>query len=243
MTKKRIFVLGLIAVVAVVATALYAGWHHRDGVLQGSGTVEARNIRVGSKIGGRIAQVRVRESDLVEPGQVLVVFDDQELKAALEQSRANLQKMLRGYRPEEIAEARAATEQARAEYDMKKKGYRREDIEAARAELERAKADEARSETDFQRYDALAKREMVSRQQRDAAEANWKMAVAHAKTPSTSSQNSSTVIGPKKSRRPRRASSRPRPSMKRFRAATAARTSSMPAHRLPTTKRVTASGR
>ena len=178
MTKKRIFVLGFIAVVAVVATALYAGWLHRDGVLQGSGTIEARNIRVGSKIGGRIAEVRVREGDFVPPGQVLVTFDEQELKAALQQSRAALEKMMRGYRPEEIAEARAAADQARAEYEMKKKGYRREDIDAAKAEFERAQVDEAHAETDFQRYDSLAKREMVSRQQRDAAEASWKMAMA-----------------------------------------------------------------
>ena len=29
--------------------------------LEGSGTVESRNIRVGSKVGGRISEVRVRE--------------------------------------------------------------------------------------------------------------------------------------------------------------------------------------
>src|SRR5437879_493338 len=132
----------------------------------------------GSKIGGRIAEVRMREGDFVQPGQVLVTFDDQELKAALEQSRANFQKMTRGYRPEEIAEARAAAEQAKADYEEKKNGYRQEDIDAARAELDRAKADEVRSEADFHRYDSLAKKEMVSRQQRDTAGANWKMAAA-----------------------------------------------------------------
>src|SRR5258708_19846554 len=88
MNRKLILIL-LAAVVAVAATALYAGWFHRDTALQGSGTVEARNIRVGSKIGGRIDKVLVREGDSVQPGQVLITFDDKELQASLEQPPAN----------------------------------------------------------------------------------------------------------------------------------------------------------
>lgn len=177
MNRKRISIV--IAVAAILgATVLYAGWFRRDTSLQGSGTVEARNIRVGSKIGGRIDQVLVREGDTVQPGQVLITFDDQELQASLSQSRANAEKAQRGARPEEIAEARAAAAQAKAEYDQRLNGYRKEDIEAARADLDRANADEVRTRLDFQRYDALAQKDLVSRQQRDTAEANWKVAVA-----------------------------------------------------------------
>src|SRR5258708_18548001 len=177
MNRKLILIL-LAAVVAVAATALYAGWFHRVTALQGSGTVEARNIRVGSKIGGRIDKVLVREGDSVQPGRVLITFDDKELKASLEQSRANAEKAQRGYRPEEIAEARAAAAQAKAEYELKKNGYRLEDIATEQADLDRAKADEIRTHLDFDRYDALAKKDLVSKQQRDTAEANWKVAVA-----------------------------------------------------------------
>ncbi|HEX4544877.1 MAG TPA: efflux RND transporter periplasmic adaptor subunit [Candidatus Acidoferrum sp.] len=178
MNRKRILIL-LAAVAAVwTATALYAGWFHRDTALQGSGTVEARNIRVGSKIGGRIEKVLVREGDAVQPGQILITFDDRELQAALQESRANAEKAQRGYRPEEIAEARAAAAQARADYELKKNGYRQEDIAGAQADLDRGKADEIRAHLDFDRYDALAKKDLVSRQQHDSAEANWKMALA-----------------------------------------------------------------
>jgi HlyD family secretion protein len=177
MTRKRIIILVLLAAV-VTATALYAGWFRRDTALQGSGTVEARNIRVGSKVGGRIDKVLVREGDSVEPGQVLITFDDRELQAALEQSRANAEKAQRGYRPEEIAEARAGAAQAKADYELRKNGYRQEDIDAAKADLDRANADEVRTHLDFDRYDALAKKDLVSKQQRDTAEANWKVALA-----------------------------------------------------------------
>jgi HlyD family secretion protein len=177
MNRKRILIL-LIAAAALAATGLYAGWFHRDTSLQGSGTVEARNIRVGSKIGGRIDKVLVREGDSVQPGQVLITFDDKELQASLEQSRANAEKAQRGYRPEEIAEARAAAAQAKADYQLKKNGYRQEDIATAQADLDRAKADEIRTHLDFDRYEALAKKDLVSKQQRDTAEANWRVAVA-----------------------------------------------------------------
>jgi HlyD family secretion protein len=177
MNRKGILIL-LTAAIAVAATVLYAGWFHRDTTLQGSGTVEARNIRVGSKVGGRIDKVLVREGDSVQPGQVLITFDDKELQAALEQSRANDEKARRGYRPEEIAEARAAAAQAKADFELKENGYRLEDIAAAQADLDRAKADETRTHLDFDRYDALAKKDLVSRQQLDSAEANWKMALA-----------------------------------------------------------------
>ena len=174
--KVLLIILGVAAVLA--ATAVYAGWFHRDTALYGSGTVEARDVRVGSIVGGRIDKVLVREGDALQPGQTILTFDDKELQAALEQSRANAEKTERGYRPEEIAEARAATEQAKADYELRKNGYRKEDIDAAQDDLERAKADEIRTRLDFERYNALAKKDLVSRQQRDTAEANWKMALA-----------------------------------------------------------------
>jgi HlyD family secretion protein len=177
MNRKALLIIPVLAGVAAVA-AYSINWFHHDTALQGSGTVEARNIRVGSKVGGRIDQILVREGDSVEPGQTLITFDDKELKASLAQSRATAEKFVRGFRPEEIAEARAAAAQARAEYEQRRNGYRQEDIDSAKADLDRATADETRTHLDFQRYDALALKEEVSKQQRDTAEANWKMALA-----------------------------------------------------------------
>jgi multidrug resistance efflux pump len=176
---KRKILIPVLLVAALVGLAVYtSGMLHRDTSLHGSGTVEARNIRVGSKIGGRIDRILVREGDSVEAGQVLITFDDKELAASLEQSRANAQKAQRGYRPEEVAEARATAAQAKAEYEQRLNGYRKEDIAAAQADLDRANADEVRARLDAQRYDTLAEKDLVSKQQRDTADAGWKMALA-----------------------------------------------------------------
>src|SRR5713101_5491270 len=157
---NRKLLIPILVVAALIGLAVYSsGMLHRDASLHGSGTVEARNIRVGSKIGGRIDKVLVREGDPVEAGQVLITFDEKELAASLAQSRA-------------------AAAQAKAEYDQRKNGYRQEDIDAAQADLDRANADEVRARLDAQRYDALAEKDLVSKQQRDTADANWKMALA-----------------------------------------------------------------
>jgi multidrug resistance efflux pump len=177
MKRKRIVMLILIALI-LGGTTVYATWFRHDSELQGSGTVEARDIRVGSKVGGRIDKILVREGDKVQPGQVLITFDDKELLASLGQTRANAEKAERGFRKEDIEEARAAAAQAKADYDLKKNGYRKEDIDAAQADVERAAADEVRTRLDDQRYEALAQKDLVSKQQRDTAEANWKVALA-----------------------------------------------------------------
>ncbi len=177
MNRKRLAIILILAGLAAVA-AYSVGWFRHESGLQGSGTVEARDIRVGSKVGGRIDKVLVREGDSVEPGQILITFDDKELRASLAESRAAAEKAERGFRPEEIAETRAAAAQAKAEYDQRLNGYRHEDIAAAKADFDRATADEIRTHLDFQRYDALAQKDLVSKQQRDTAEANWKMALA-----------------------------------------------------------------
>jgi HlyD family secretion protein len=175
-TSLAIFIL----LAAIAGALLYFFWfrNKNDGSLQGSGTVEARVIRVGSKVGGRVDQVLVREGDAVQPGQVLLTFDDRELQASLQQSKAGFTKARSGSRPEDVAEARAAAAQANAEYQQRKNGYRLEDVAAAQADVDRANAEEVRTHNDFDRYDALAKKDLVSRQQRDAAESSWKVAAA-----------------------------------------------------------------
>ncbi|HEY2747491.1 MAG TPA: biotin/lipoyl-binding protein, partial [Polyangia bacterium] len=96
---------------------LYAA--HRP--FEWSGTVEARTIAVGSRAGGRIKAVLVREGDHVKRGQPLLELEPadlpaQKLEAAgnLEEMQATLEKLEKGARPEEIEQAKARAETATA---------------------------------------------------------------------------------------------------------------------------------
>lgn len=162
--KKKLAVIVAVLVLGTLSLAL--AWKSRDkDLLVASGTLEARNISIGSKIGGRVSRVLVREGDHVEPHQLLVVFDSAELEGQLlqaqgrvEAARANLAKMLRGSRPEEIAEANAASN-----------GYREAELAQARADLERARADEANADRELKRTEALTESGAMSQQSLDNA--------------------------------------------------------------------------
>lgn len=177
--KRISLIVGLVLAVVVIA-AFTANWFRRgDPALTASGTLEARNASVGSKIGGRVAKVLAQEGDHVHAGQVLVTFEEDELAARLLQARGHLERaraayseMQHGSRPEDIEQARAAGGHGEIP------GYRRDQIEQARSELERARADERDAETNFQRYQQLAEQGVVSRQARDDAESRYKMAKA-----------------------------------------------------------------
>jgi membrane fusion protein YbhG len=161
--KKKIVIL--VAVLVVGSISVYAWKSGRSGQLMASGTLEARNINVGSKVGGRISRVLVREGDQVEANQLLVVFDSFELEGQLLQAqgrvaaaRANLAKMQSGSRPEEIAEANAASD-----------GFREAELAQARADLERARADQANADRELARTQALTEGGAMSQQALDNA--------------------------------------------------------------------------
>lgn len=192
MNRKRVVIIGVVVLAVVVgATAAYSWMRPKS--LQVSGTVEARNIHVGSKVGGRIEKVLVKEGDYVEAGAVLVTFEDREVTAALqdaqgavEQAKANYEMMARGYRPEDIAEARANAEQAKSAYEAFERGYRQEQVEQVKADVDRAKAQAVNADRNYDRARELAAEGVFSRQQlddatatRDAAQAALRNAEQH----------------------------------------------------------------
>lgn len=144
-----------------------------------SGTIEADEIHIGSKVSGRIAAVLVKEGQEVQSGQALLRFESYDLEAkrqdanaAIAAAEANLQKLQNGFRPEEIAEAKAQAEAAWMTWEAARKGPRPQEIDAARADLEAANADYQMAKANFARIEQLAKDGISSRQDFDNAKAN-----------------------------------------------------------------------
>jgi len=141
-----------------------------------SGTIETREIRVGSKVGGRVTEVLALEGQETKAGQTIVRFDIAELEAQrmqaeakIAQQAARLERLQRGSRPEEKAEASAATETARANLEAVRNWPRPEEIEQARASLAAAEADLNNADVSFQRARKLYSTDDTSRQELDAA--------------------------------------------------------------------------
>jgi membrane fusion protein YbhG len=112
------------AVLAVVfGLVLAACGRTRDpSLIVVSGHVEATDVRVATKVGGRLQAFSLQEGDHVTAGQELGRIDDVDIRLALEaahadrsQAEADLRLRLAGAREEDIAEAEAHVAQAEAD--------------------------------------------------------------------------------------------------------------------------------
>jgi HlyD family secretion protein len=165
MMKRLIAVMS--AALMVTLAAGCAG--RKDATKLASGYVEATNVRVSSKVAGRLAQVTAVEGARVEEGAVLATLATTDVDFALERARAEraqaasmLALLQAGALPEEIQQAEA---QAAAALSERK---------AVEAELASARADEAR-------FEQLLKNRAGSTKQRDDAVTRRELAEARLK--------------------------------------------------------------
>lgn len=176
MRRKRI-ILALIAI-ALIAAALLYFFTHRSSPLAYSGTIETREINIGSKIGGRVTNVFVEEGQQVPANAPLVSFEaDQyqaqrdQAEATVLQNRADYNRLQQGNRPQEIAEADATLHENKALLDEALNGPRPEDIRQAQADFAAAQANAVDAEATYQRMKPLVANDVISKQQFDSYKA------------------------------------------------------------------------
>lgn len=136
--------------------------------LQFSARVETRSrVGVGATIVGRVEQVNVREGDVVQAGQVLVLLEQAELQAAEQQAQASLaqaQAQLANVRSNsrianqaQVAQSQASVRQAQSDWvrnqQLVEQGFlsqaaldeKRKALDVAQAQLQAAQAQAAAS--------------------------------------------------------------------------------------------------
>ena len=159
--------------------------------ISANGTVvPERSINVSPKNSGVLKRLLVKEGDTVKEGQIVAYMDDSNLQGQLTQARgqvaqaqANLQKLLAGNRPQDIAQAQALLEQNEASLQALVAGNRPQDIGQAQARLQDAQATFNQKEDDLRRNQQLYNAGAISlqtvnqaRTARDSAQAQVKVA-------------------------------------------------------------------
>jgi membrane fusion protein, multidrug efflux system len=120
-----------------------------------AGTVRTKTqMLIASRLQGYVREVRVRQGDRVEPGQLLVLLDEGEPAARADRARAIL------------AEAEMGRDEVRTT------------LEEAEAGLRASEADHAYAAATATRYRTLWQRDLISAQDYEAAEAKRKSAGA-----------------------------------------------------------------
>ncbi len=136
-------IAGLIAIVAVVAGLVaFAYLWPASQTLTLSGEVQAREIRNGSRFGGRVEKILVREGQQVQAGQLLIIFDDTDLqakiadaKAALQQAQAQEKLLAKGADAGQARQAASAVQQAKERLKIVSNGARPEEIAQAKTKV------------------------------------------------------------------------------------------------------------
>ena len=115
----------VIVILALAMVALLVWSQRRTAPAKVSGFIEADEIRVGSRVGGRVHKVSVLEGAVVKAGDVLVELEPYDLlerraqsTAELAKLKARLEELQHGPRSQEITAAEARLRFARAELEL-----------------------------------------------------------------------------------------------------------------------------
>ena len=142
------YVRVLVAVAGILAAIAAIAWYVWDqntgglpeGFATGNGRIEADQIDIATKVPGRVAEIRVNEGQLVQPGEVLAVMDTRELEAQLARAEADAARAA-----SQVEEVRALIEQRRAERTLAEEEFTRATELAERGVNSQAVADTAKT--------------------------------------------------------------------------------------------------
>ncbi len=172
---KRPFAIAVLILAAAAAVAL-GGWYWwqqkqaqlPDTIAAGNGRIEAEEIQVATKNGGRVMEVTVGEGDLVERGQILARIDTAELDA----SRARADAQVAGAR-ESVAAAQATVVQRESELRYIEQELTRALTLLSQGHVAQQRADQVTSQRDAARAALDAAKAQLASAERavDAAEA------------------------------------------------------------------------
>jgi len=140
-------------VLFLLAAALGPACGNRTGpsLLTANGHVEATDVRLSTKVSGRLASLDVAEGDVIKKGQVVARLETTDSELALQQ-------------------ARAERDQAGAELRLRLAGARAEDVAEVEAQVASAEADLAGAERDLKRMQDLLARGSGTTKSRDDAQ-------------------------------------------------------------------------
>ncbi len=181
MLRRILLMLGVVAV--LVALIVYSQMRPTPNYV--SGVIETEEIRLGSRVGGRVKAVHVREGDTVDTGAPLIEFEiwdleerENQAKAELAEREAAYQKAMAGMRPEEIAQAKAKFEEAQAELNLKIEGSRPDEIAAAQDRLTAANSELEQAQLEFERVSRLFQTRAASKSEFEQTQEQLKVAEA-----------------------------------------------------------------
>ncbi|MBP2630206.1 MAG: mdtN 2 [Firmicutes bacterium] len=156
MNKSKFIVLVVILVIAIGAAG-YKLYNREPAGITATGTIEVTKVDITPKVSGYITQLKLKEGDALQAGQVVLYIARPDLKAQLLRDEAALTK-------------------AQAELRDLEKGARSQEMSQASAEVGSAESVFEKAEADLARYQALYAQGAIATQQLDNARSSYEVA-------------------------------------------------------------------
>jgi HlyD family secretion protein len=167
--KKNVLVMAAAALtVGLIAFFLLNTTSRQSGAIVTTGIIEGTEVNIAAKISGRIAEICCREGDRVTAGQQIIVLENDDLTASLNQAAAGIDKA-----EAEVIVTKAGIENAGANMQSATA-----DIANARADLLRFQASEKDAGRHLERISKLYRDESIARETYDSAVTAYDMARA-----------------------------------------------------------------
>ncbi len=175
----------VLAVVAAALVTLIVISQLRTTAPYVSGIVEAEEIRLGSRVGGRVKTVLVTEGDQVRAGAALIEFEpfdlnerEQQALSLLAEREAALKLLTAGMRSEEIEQAKVRHDRAAAQLSLVEAGPRSEEIAAAENRVQSAQAEMRLARQEYDRVVELFQSSAIAKTEFDQASERMSAATA-----------------------------------------------------------------
>jgi HlyD family secretion protein len=176
---RRIALVALVVLVALAAGyALFSRPALPREVVALSGRIEGDDSAVAAKTSGRLREIRVREGDSVEAGQVLALLDDQQIRAREQQAEAavaqaeaqvELARRQIAILREQLRQSELAVDQAKADAEGRVREAEAK-LAAAEAQLAQAEATHEQAKWDRETFTKLLETGAVSAQEAKRAQ-------------------------------------------------------------------------
>lgn len=143
----------------IITVLLFGACSGKDEEVDGTGIIEATEVKVPALQSGTLLKLEVEEGENVEKGEVLARIDDEILRLRLQQ-------------------AESREKQAQAQLELLIEGPHAQDLRQAMANLEQAEEQVSLAKKEWERIETLYNEGTATKQQYESAEANLKISQA-----------------------------------------------------------------
>lgn len=166
-----------VCILVLVLAAIGCREADENGTIRASGHIEATEVRLAAKVGGRLLEAPLEEGDPITAGGLVARFETLDTEHRLAQARANV-------------------EAADAQLRLLLAGSRAEDLRRAEDQMAQAQAELDAARRDFERLSGLADRGSATEKSRD--DAATRQEVAERAVAAARAQLDKLVAGPRR---------------------------------------------